>query len=237
MTDTCTDIEAGHDTADEQIEFIYEDLSPKAKEKALMWFSSTLDSQWWEETYAQAKEDAKDKGFDIDDIRFSGFWSQGDGASWTGSVNLSQFLDHYLKDDHPAYGRYFTLQAIIDEGNDWVEKIVNIERSGYHYVHSNMMRIDSIDYGGVDNLDEDDEERLQADGPLQRANIYQLWQGIDGAALLDELGEWVLKEAMAIADEIYADLEAEYEHLTSEESLIEGAYSNGWRFDEDGKLL
>lgn len=236
MTDTCTDNEAGHDTADEQIEFIYEDLSPKAKERALEWFSSTLDYEWWECTYAQAKEDAQAKGFDIDDIRFSGFWSQGDGASWTGTVDLSEFLDHYLKDDNPAYGKYFTLQAIIDEGG-WVEKIINITRSGYHYVHSNMMRIDSIDFNGVDYLDEDSEERLQADGPLQRANVYQLWQGIDGAALLDELAEWVLEEAKAIADEIYSDLESEHEHLTSEESLIEGAYANGWRFDEDGVLV
>lgn len=225
------------DTETEQTEFIYEDLSPKAKEKALMWFSSELDYQWWDCTYAQAKEDAKAKGFDIEDIRFSGFWSQGDGASWTGTVNLSQFIDHYLKDDNPAYGRYFTLQAIIDEGNDWVERHVTVSRSGYHYVHSNMMRLDGIDYGVVDSLEADSEERLQADGPLQRANIYQLWQGIDGAALLDDLCEWVLEEAKAIADKIYKDLEAEYDHLTSEESLIEGAYINGWRFDEDGNLV
>jgi hypothetical protein len=221
----------------EQTEFIYEDLSPKAKEKALEWFSSTLDYEWWECTYDHAKEDAKAKGFDIEDIRFSGFWSQGDGASWTGSVNLSKFLEHHLKDDNPDYGRYFTLQAIIDEGGGWVEKNVSIERRGYHYLHSNMMRIDSICFSGVDYLDADSEERLQADGPLQRANIYQLWQGIDGAALIDELEEWVLKEAMAIADGIYADLEAEHDHLTSEESLIEGAYANGWRFDEDGTLV
>jgi hypothetical protein len=225
------------DTDNEQTEFIYEDLSPKAKEKALMWFSSTLDYEWWECTYDHAKEDAKAKGFDIEDIRFSGFWSQGDGASWTGSVNLSKFLEHHLKDDNPAYGRYFTLQAIIDEGGGWVESTASIERRGYHYVHSDMMRIDSIGFSGVDYLEAASEERLQADGPLQRANIYQLWQGIDGAALIDELEEWVLKEAMAIADTIYADLEAEHDHLTSEESLIEGAYANGWRFDEDGTLV
>lgn len=237
MTDTCTDNEAGHDTADEQTEFIYEDLSPRAKEKALEWFGSTLDYEWWDCTYSNAKEEADEKGFDIEDIRFSGFWSQGDGASWTGSVDLSKFLEHYLKDDNPAYGRYFTLQAIIDEKNDWVERSASITRTGFHYVHSNMMRIDAIAFGGVEDLDADSEERLQADGPLQRANIYQLWQGIDGAALLDELEEWVLKEAMAIADKIYADLKAEHDHLTSVDSLIESVYINGWRFDENGKLV
>lgn len=235
MTDTCTDIEAGHDTADEQTEFTYEELSPKAKEKALEWWANTQDHEWWDCTYAQAKEDAKAKGFEIEDIRFSGFWSQGDGASWTGTVNLSQFLDHYLKDDNPAYGRYFTLQALIDEG--WVEHRVSIERSGFYYSHSGMMREGGVSLSALDGLDEDSEERLQADGPLQRANVYQLHVGIDTDALVVELLEWVIKEAREFADEIYADLEAEHEHLTSEESLIESAYSNGWRFDEDGELV
>lgn len=224
------------DTETEQTEFIYEDLSPKAKEKALMWFSETLDHEWWDCTYANAKEDGKAKGFDIEDIRFSGFWSQGDGASWTGTVDIKQFLEHHLKEDNPDHHRYFVLQALLAEGNDWVERHVTVSRYGFHYVHSQTMRLDGM-YYGVDSLDEDSEERLQEEGPLQRANIYQLWQGIDGSALLDDLCEWVIEEAREFADKIYADLEAEHEHLTSEESLIEGAYANGWRFDEDGRLV
>jgi hypothetical protein len=223
------------DTDNEQTEFIYEDLSPKAKEKALMWFSSTLDHEWWECTYASAKEDGAEKGFDIEDIRFSGFWSQGDGASWTGSVNLSQFLEHHLKDDNPDYGRYFTLQALLDEG--WVEKYVTIERRGFHYVHADMMREGGVSLSALEGLDEDSEARLQHDGPLQRANVYQLHVGIDTDALVDDLLEWVIEEAREFADKIYKDLEQEYEDLTSEESLIEGAYANGWRFDEDGTLV
>ena len=229
MTDT--------ETETEQTEFTYEELNPKAQEKALAWFGGSLDYEWWDCTYANAKEDGKVKGFDIEDIRFSGFWSQGDGASWTGEVDMKQFLEHHLKEDHPDYSRYFVLQAIINEGNDWVERRVNVTRYGFHYVHSNTMRLDGMDYGGVDNLDEDDEERLQEEGPLQRADIYQLWKGIDGAALLDDLGEWAIKEAREFADKIYKDLEAEHDDLTSEESLLSAAYANGWRFDEDGVLV
>ena len=223
------------ETETEQTEFIYEDLSPKAKEKALQWFSESQDHDWWEATYDSAKEDAKAKGFDIEDIRFSGFWSQGDGASWTGSVRIKEFLDYHLKEDNPDYSRYFVLQALLDE--DWVEKYVTIERYGYLYVHSGQMREGGVSLSALDGLDEDSEERLQADGPLQRANVYQLHVGIDTDALVDELLEWIIKEAREYADGIYADLEAEHDHLTSEESLIEGAYSNGWRFDEDGDLV
>jgi hypothetical protein len=223
------------DTATEQTEFIYEDLSPKAKEKVLMWFSSTLDYEWWEHVYANAKEDGNERGFCIDDIRFSGFCSQGDGASWTGTVHLKWFLEHHLKEDNPDHHRYFVLQALLDEG--WVEKYVNVERRGFHYVHADMMRLDSTDFSALDRLDEDDEERLQEEGPLQRADVYQLWKGIDGEYLIEDLEKWVIEEAREFADKIYKDLEQEYEHLTSEESLLSAAYANGWRFDEDGRLV
>lgn len=223
------------DTETTQTEFIYEDLSPKAKERALMWFGELLDYEWWEHTYGCAKEDGKEKGFDIEDIRFSGFWSQGDGASWTGRVDLKQFLEHHLKEDNPDHHRYFVLQALLDE--DWVEKYVTIERYGFHYVHSQTMREGGVSLSPLDGLDEDSEERLQADGPLQRANVYQLHVGIDTDALVDDLLEWIIEEAKDFANKIYKDLETEHDHLTSEESLIEGAYANGWRFDEDGRLV
>jgi hypothetical protein len=223
------------DTATEQTEFIYEDLSPKAKEKALEWFSNSLDYEWWEGAYDLAKEDGKEKGFDIDDIRFSGFWSQGDGASWTGTVHLKHFLEHHLKEDNPDHHRYFVLQALLDEG--WVEKYVTIERRGFHYVHADMMREGGVSLSALEGLDEDSEERLQHDGPLQRANVYQLHVGIDTDALVDDLLEWVIEEAREFADKIYKDLEQEYEDLTSEESLLSAAYANGWRFDEDGRLV
>lgn len=229
MTDTETETET------EQTEFTYEELTPKAQEKALAWFGESLDHDWWDCTYDNAKEDGKEKGFDIEDIRFSGFWSQGDGASWTGRVDLKQFLEHHLKEDHPDYSRYFVLQALLDE--DWVHKHISVSRYGFHYVHSNTMRLDSTDFSAVDRLDETDEERLQADGPLQRANVYQLWKGIDGEYLIEDLEQWIIEEAREFADKIYKDLEQEYDHLTSEESLIEGAYANGWRFDEDGRLV
>jgi hypothetical protein len=220
-----------------QTEFSYQELSARAQEKALQWFSESLDYEWWDGVYENAKADGLERGFEVDDIRFSGFWSQGDGASWTGSVRIKEFLDYHLKEDHPDYGRYFILQALIAENQDWVERYTNVNRSGFHYVHDNMMRLESISYSNLDNLDENDEERLQVDGPLQRANIYQLFKGADIDHLIDDLETWILEEAQAYARQIYDDLEAEHEHLTSEESLIEAAEANGWMFDEDGVLI
>lgn len=43
---------------------------------------------WHEPVYEHAMEVGRLLGFDIHGIRFSGFWSQGDGASWNGYVRL-----------------------------------------------------------------------------------------------------------------------------------------------------
>lgn len=220
-----------------QTEFSYRELSDKAQQKAREWFCETLDYEWWEHVYDMAKQDGVERGFDIEDIRFSGFWSQGDGASWTGSVNIKAFLDYHLKEDHPDFGRYFVLQALIAENNGWVERCTNINRRGFHYVHDNMMYLESISYSNLEDLDADDEERLQEEGPLQRANIYQLFKGADIDQLIDSLETWILEEAQAYARQIYKDLESEYDHLTSDESLVEAAESNNWQFDEDGVLI
>jgi hypothetical protein len=225
------------ETETEQTEFSYQELSAKAQEKARERFCETLDYEWWDSVYENAKAGGPERGFEIEDIRFSGFWSQGDGASWTGSVNIKDFLDYHLKEDNPDFGRYFVLQAIVGEGSDWIERRTNVNRSGFHYVHDNMMRLESIGYNSLDSLDEDDEERLQAEGPLQRANIYQLYKGADIDHLIEDLEKWILEEAQAYARQIYDDLESEHEHLTSEESLIEAAEANGWMFDEDGSLI
>jgi hypothetical protein len=225
------------ETETEQTEFSYQELSPHAKDKALMWFNGSLDYEWWDGVYENAKADGPERGFEIDDIRFSGFWSQGDGASWTGGVRIKEFLDYHLKEDNPDFGRYFILQALIAENNGWVERYTNVNRSGFHYVHDNTMRLESISYSNLECLDEDDEERLQEEGPLQRANIYQLFKGADIDHLIEDLETWILEEAQAYARQIYDDLESEHEHLTSEESLIEAAEANGWMFDEDGVLV
>ena len=220
-----------------QTEFSYRELSAKAQQKAREWFCETLDYEWWEHIYEHAKQSGVERGFEIDDIRFSGFWSQGDGASWTGSVNIKAFLDYHLKEDNPDFGRYFVLQAIIAENNDWVASYTNVNRYGFHYVHDNTMRLESIGYSNLECLDADDEERLQEEGPLQRADIYQLREGADIDQLIDSLETWILEEAQAYARQIYDDLESEYDHLTSDESLVEAAEANGWMFDEDGVLV
>lgn len=54
--------------------------------------AARLDSQeWWEPIEEGFAEDLSELGFSEIDIRFTGFWSQGDGASFTARLDFKQF--------------------------------------------------------------------------------------------------------------------------------------------------
>ena len=69
----------------------FDELSDAAKEKAREWFRGGIaDDNWWSESVIDhAKHVGALIGFEVDEIYWRGFWSQGDGACWAGSVTYS----------------------------------------------------------------------------------------------------------------------------------------------------
>lgn len=66
----------------------YDDLDDSAQEKAKEWFSgSSAYEDWYESVLEGWKDRLMEMGFgskhDVPEINFSGFWNQGDGASFT----------------------------------------------------------------------------------------------------------------------------------------------------------
>ena len=65
----------------------FEELSDKAKAVAIDahrdWEIDAHD--WWDYVYEDARRMASLIGIEINEIRFTGFWNQGDGASFTGA--------------------------------------------------------------------------------------------------------------------------------------------------------
>lgn len=66
----------------------FDELDGAAKEKAIEWFrtASAHDTWWSESVIGDAKRIGALIGFDVDEIYWCGFGSQGDGACWTGSA-------------------------------------------------------------------------------------------------------------------------------------------------------
>lgn len=229
----------------------FDELEGRAKEKAAETLRDwATDHEWWDAVYAIAKEDGAKRGFEIEDIRFSGFWSQGDGASWTGSVDVKQFVEWMLEqpEDTPAHRwidadrhRYLCLIELMNDG--WIARIVSVTRNGYHYVHENTTGPENgVDWSALENemdvdADHKEDSKLNSDGVLKGASVVGVAEGIDVKSLIDDLDDKIKEEVRSFSKHIYKQLEAEYDHLTSDESIAEFAEANDYRFDEDGDVV
>lgn len=208
----------------------FTELTPKAKAYALDKYNNSED-YWYEHTLEQAKEDGLALGFHIDDIAFSGFHSQGDGASWTGYINLGEYIDANIKDDDPKQASYMVMRELIR--NEWIERM-EVDRPSFMYSHSGTMR-----NGGARDHAYDvaaDDHYFLDEGILKGASVRELYTSINGEYLLFELCELAFNHAKRYADEIYKKLEADYDHYSSEEVFAETAEINEWDFDETGRM-
>ena len=214
----------------EQTVYEYHELSDKAKEEV----RCTLIQNWeTDDIIDQAKAEAP-KGFYIDDVRYSVTYSQGDGASWTGQINLIEFFEANPDPD------YIGEEAIIIElmRNNWIDDCAGVNQNSYHYVHSGTMRLgDVIDY--ADSAEDDSNNPVLAVGILENANVKDLFTSDDWdwARRLDAMLERALDAVKDYADVIYGQLKEDYEWQISDENIEENIYINGWRFDINGKFI
>jgi hypothetical protein len=75
----------------------FNELSDSAKDNARNWFRSCQDSVDFEDTTEFAREIVTALGVDVDNIFWSGFCSQGDGACFTGRYSYTKNWKNDLK--------------------------------------------------------------------------------------------------------------------------------------------
>lgn len=207
----------------------FNELTDRAKEKVREHICQHHEVDY-EYVIEDAKDQGRERGFAIDDVLWSGFWSQGDGASWTGAVHLGVFIDQCIKPDDPEITKYTILQELVRD--EWVDEWVDINRRSFHYVHSGTMEA-----AGPDSYGERDESTIRR-GILAGASVRQLYESIGGFDFIYYTAvPAALEAAKDYADEIYKRLEKEYEWYISDEHIEEMAEINEWQFDEDGSFL
>lgn len=167
------------------------------------------DCDWWDCIYDSFTEDMKEVGIDVRDMRFSGFWSQGDGASFTGYIGDNKlFFEHHKLGD-----KYPWLTKLIAHGGDFALSIV---RTSHHYVHENTVSVELSHTDMFHNVLPDDDVR---------AEIIRQWD-----YLLDGEYEGIAQAATDIirdyCRDLYQQLEDEYEYLTSDEAVWEAIVAN-----------
>ncbi len=206
--------------------FTFNELSDKAKKKAREWYKSQdLGYGWWDSVFENASIIASLFGLDIRNkpvkmkngktqypvsIFFSGFYSQGDGASFEGRYTYKDGATDAVKEYAPEDG---TLHSIVNQLQNLQHRHSNrleatIKQSG-RYSHEFTM---SLDMTWDDDYSEEE-------------NIFD-----------DEATSELLEIMRDFARWIYKNLEREYDYLMSDEVVDETLISNDYEFDEFGTL-
>ena len=201
----------------------------RAREKLVEW---RTDHEWWDCVYEASKEKGEELGFNIEDIRFSGFCSQGDGASWTGSVDLLEFIEKHADKESASFGEDMILCELIR--NDWVNKELHIVRRSYHYCHENTITYEYNDWSDWERVSDD---VVLHKGVMQNASVKQLCESFSVDYRINEWIETAVKKAKLFAQDIYRALREDYEDLLNDESLADFADLNKYFFDKNGRIL
>lgn len=123
--------------------FQYGQLSPKAQAKAREWWvNSELeggDTFYAEPVMAEWRWLLRNKGFDGVEIAFSGFWSQGDGASFTAkSIDAMRYLSGPDPVDFPQQERDQLDESEEDEGEDIdLKDVYSVNRKPITHIETN----------------------------------------------------------------------------------------------------
>lgn len=149
--------------------YAWSELSESAKDYAREQYREhNLEYQWWDSTYDDAKTIGALFGLRIDNIYFSGFWSQGDGACFEGGYQYKRgalkAVMEYAPKDTELHGIVARLQEI--QRRAFYGLYASCKQSG-HYSHSGCMRVnvdnDSRDISEEEEDNITDELRLFAD--------------------------------------------------------------------------
>ncbi|MCK5605077.1 antitoxin of toxin-antitoxin stability system [Candidatus Pacearchaeota archaeon] len=192
--------------------FKFDELAEEAQETAIERYrEGNLNYDWWD--FEDATQAAACMGIEIENIYFSGFSSQGDGACFEGSYSYQKGGVKAIKDYAPQDEK---LHQIAQDLQD-IQKTcfyglyATVKQSG-HYSHEYCTDINVCERRTLRDGSEYDESASIAD----HENIEEV---------LRSFMRW-----------IYKQLEAEYDYLQSDEAIKETIEANDYEFTAEGKL-
>ena len=193
----------------EKTVFKFDELSDAAKEKAREWYrrAGDNDDSYADHVIEDLKQCASIMGIEVDKTYWSGFWSQGDGASFTGSYRYAKGGVKAIK-AHASQDKelHRIAQALQDAQRVNFYRLQSSISAGGYYSHSGTMVADT----------EDTESRYR-----------------DIGAAEDDL----LQAFRDLADWFYTQLESAYEWENADEQVDENICANEYEFDEYGTIV
>lgn len=178
------------------------------------WTEYALDYDWWDYTQDRLKEDLAPAGVTGARLEFSLSYSQGDYATFTGRINLGMWME-VTKDGEQTYAeKYPALFLAAQDYGDWASVNTWHRRCHASVTYDAHLVGNTAPEGVFSGLDQEAWDEL-------------VEEQLDAAGLEEALQGYV----HGISHQLYRDLCAEYEHLTSEQSFIESCECNDVTFE------
>jgi hypothetical protein len=186
---------------------------------------SEVSDDWAEHVLDDWKEKLESLGYSDPEIQYSGFWTQGDGASFTcKQVPLPDKDPAVIK----AWEELCLAAGLI--GEPISEDIADLAHGGVYRTchrscHENTVSID-WEWNDPPYIDCPTPEGLEPFIEALKADVETYFENLEDT----------VKD---LCRQIYSDLEDEYEYLTSDEAIAERLEANEVEFevDEEGRLV
>jgi len=211
----------------------FEELSESIQDTIISTYIQDLPGWWSDDTEERIRNEAKAIGINDFDFTWSGFWSQGDGLSFTGSLEfkvwlyvLQQHFPSWVSDDvnesngFKKLGESLSDIVMLQEKNRVEWGNCSISRSMHLYCHENAVNVSEPD--SVLGWDErrgspSDNERMKSFGV--KAQKY--------------LEEWKNE----LCRRWYSELQSAYETFTDRDHIVEDLNSKELFFTSNGTII
>jgi len=199
------------------ITYDFDELSDDAKETAIDTYRDiNVDYDGWSEnTLDYHKEELKRLGFYQPEIGFTGFWNQGDGASFTcKEIDLPLLMEKL-----GITSQYKLVYDLLLTGDLSVN--AGLRQMNTSYLHS-LTVVFKLEMEELYQNDMTDDEYY----PYQSTINKQI----------EELRDYLENWRYDICQDIYISLRNDYEDCTSDDSIAETLRINEYEFTDDGKM-
>lgn len=115
----------------------FSELTGTARDNALMWWRQAMGDDWHESVTDDFKTILGEMGFSNIETYFSGFWSQGDGASFSADFTYRQDAQKAVQDYAPIDTRLYDLAGKLPD----CEESITLSQS--RYCHEMKMQCDN----------------------------------------------------------------------------------------------
>lgn len=187
----------------------FNELSDDAKETARAWYRDGIQyDEWWDFTFECAKEIGKLIGINIDDIYFSGFSSQGDGACFVGDYSYQKWSVKKIREYAPSDKDLL----------DIAENLASVQRRYFYQLTASVTHTGHYNHEYSVTIDVEDSRQDWCE------NVAK------------EGGDMIIESLRDFMRWIYERLESEYEYLNSDDVVDKSIQCNEYEFKANGEI-